>query len=231
MKCQSCGCDVPPAFVHAIKQNICAGCGGSIMDESSVELMSGLATAMEKMEYDPQGIAGWLLSNYRLEKVGDGEPTGFHKIRTISSKGVVEDYSTDKVKKLESFFQRANAPMDVVGAKKEDLKKKYQKAQEENEIIEDEDDEGFSQEEEGDETSSFDNNDSGILTEEMVEQIQRKAGNKRVKTPLMPEEYADLNDADPQVRAYKQKQLDKIRQARENVTSGVRTNINGFSRG
>ena len=76
--------------------------------------------------------------------------------------------------------------------KKEDLKRKYQKARDENEIIEDEVDEGFSQEEEVDETSSINNDNNGILTEEMVEQIQRKASGKHAKTPLMPEEYADL---------------------------------------
>jgi hypothetical protein len=40
--------------------------------------MKELKEAMEKMPNDPQGLAGWLLSNYRMQKVGDGEPTGFY---------------------------------------------------------------------------------------------------------------------------------------------------------
>lgn len=49
------------------------------MQEESKTLMDELAIALEKMPNDPQGIAGWLLDNYRLEKVGTGEPTGFHR--------------------------------------------------------------------------------------------------------------------------------------------------------
>lgn len=44
------------------------------MDETAQELMTDLAEAMERMPSDPKGLAGWLLSNYRLRKIGSGEP-------------------------------------------------------------------------------------------------------------------------------------------------------------
>jgi hypothetical protein len=49
------------------------------MAEESKCLLDELTTAMSSMPNDPQGLAGWLLSNYRLQKVGSGEPTGFHR--------------------------------------------------------------------------------------------------------------------------------------------------------
>ncbi len=77
MKCKECNIDIPATFVSAIKNNICPSCGASMMDTNIVDLMTGLAEAMEKMDYSPFGIAGWLLSNYKMEKVGDCEITEF----------------------------------------------------------------------------------------------------------------------------------------------------------
>lgn len=80
MRCVSCGADIPPAFVHAIQANICAGCGGPIMDERQKELLDELSSAMQRMPNDPQGLAGWLLSNYRFQKIGSAEPVErFHR--------------------------------------------------------------------------------------------------------------------------------------------------------
>lgn len=79
MICISCGADIPPQFVFSIQSNVCSGCGGPIMDEDAKSLMADLADALARMPNDPQGLAGWLLTNYRLQKVGTGEPTGFHR--------------------------------------------------------------------------------------------------------------------------------------------------------
>jgi len=80
MKCISCSAEIPPAFIHSIQSNICAGCGGPIMNDESQQLMQDLADAMTRMPNDPQGLAGWLISNYSLFKIGDGSPTEhFHR--------------------------------------------------------------------------------------------------------------------------------------------------------
>lgn len=84
MKCMSCQADIPPAWVHAINSNICPGCGGEIMDQSSQELLGEIREAMNQMPNNPEGIAGWLLTHYSLKKVGTAEPTDFHQRKVAS---------------------------------------------------------------------------------------------------------------------------------------------------
>ena len=80
MRCISCNADIPPQWVHAINSNICPGCAGPIMTDSSKALMEELSSAMERMPNDPQGLAGWLLSNYQLQKIGEAQPVDrFHR--------------------------------------------------------------------------------------------------------------------------------------------------------
>lgn len=76
MKCMSCGAPISPAFKSAIQNNICPACGGEIMNEATLELLDELKDALEEMPNDPEGLAGWLLSNYEMRKIGTGEPVG-----------------------------------------------------------------------------------------------------------------------------------------------------------
>lgn len=75
IKCKNCNAEIPPAFVHAIQSGICAGCGSELFSSEDKELLAELTEAMEKMPNNPAGIAGWLLSNYRFQKIGDAVPT------------------------------------------------------------------------------------------------------------------------------------------------------------
>ena|ERR1700748_1914091 len=88
MLCNTCNADIPPSFVKALARNVCPSCDGPIMLEDTIELMAGLKSALEQMPNDPQGIAGWLLSNYRMQKVGTGEPTGFYGVKNGQQKGL-----------------------------------------------------------------------------------------------------------------------------------------------
>ncbi len=76
MKCMSCGAIIPPEFKAAIASNICAGCGGEIMNEATLELLDELKEALQEMPNDPEGIAGWLLSHYEMRKFGSAQPVG-----------------------------------------------------------------------------------------------------------------------------------------------------------
>ncbi len=97
MKCISCSADIPPAWVNAINTNICPGCGGEIMSSQTKELLSELREAMLKMPNDAEGLAGWLLSNYNLEKIGSAEPTNFHrKKQSKPKKQQDQDYDNDE---------------------------------------------------------------------------------------------------------------------------------------
>lgn len=80
MRCVSCGADVPPQWVGAIQRNVCPGCDGPIMSTEGQELMVELSSAIARMPNDPQGLAGWLLSNYKFRKIGEVEPVErFHR--------------------------------------------------------------------------------------------------------------------------------------------------------
>lgn len=104
MKCMNCEAEILPQYVKAIETNVCPGCGEQIYTDSTKELMEGLKHAMELMPNNPQGIAGWLLSNFHIEKIGTAEP-------------VSEFYGTKKQKvsyknkrsgtEINDFFERA----------------------------------------------------------------------------------------------------------------------------
>jgi len=81
MDCMNCTANIPPQWVSCIQENKCPSCGKQIMDESSKGLLDELREAMLRMPNDPEGLTGWLLSNYKLHKIGDAEPTEFHKPR------------------------------------------------------------------------------------------------------------------------------------------------------
>jgi len=125
MRCMNCGADIPPAFVTAIESNTCPGCGGDIMDDQSKELMSELATALEKMPNDPQGVAGWLLSNYQFRKMGDGEGVErFHRAgQGGQASGPEKDYSNLKQdNSFDEFMERSDG--GKLAAKGRELEKK-----------------------------------------------------------------------------------------------------------
>ncbi len=108
MNCSECNVDIPPAWKHSYESNHCPSCGGKIFDDRSVDLMKELKEAMEKMPNDPQGLAGWLLSNYRMEKVGDGEPTGFYGSKQqVTAKGADGQPLKVAPNRLQQFLKNA----------------------------------------------------------------------------------------------------------------------------
>lgn len=88
----NCKADVPPQFVAAIKNNSCPGCGEAIFNEETQTLLSELRDAMTKMPNDAEGLAGWLITNYQLTKIGDLQPTQqfYKKIEKDDSETLTE---------------------------------------------------------------------------------------------------------------------------------------------
>lgn len=78
MQCMSCNTDIPASWVSCIQRNSCPACGKEIMNDKAKELLDEIREAINDMPNDPEGLAGWLLSNYKLIKVGDGEPVNFY---------------------------------------------------------------------------------------------------------------------------------------------------------
>lgn len=127
MRCMSCGANVPPEWVHCIQSNICPGCGNEIMNSPTQELLQELTAAMERMPNDPQGVAGWLLSNYRFQKMGSGEPVErFHRKGGGAPSGGGEiDESNLKVDPTYSEFIKRNEASDLVARGEQLAKMKH----------------------------------------------------------------------------------------------------------
>lgn len=68
MECISCEADINPKFKHAIEQNVCPFCGGSIMEELLKSLLISLQETMAKMQEYSEQLDDWLLSNYNYIK-------------------------------------------------------------------------------------------------------------------------------------------------------------------
>jgi hypothetical protein len=79
------------------------------MNEATKELLKELSDALARMPNDPQGVAGWLMSNYRFQKMGEGKPVEkFH--RKGGAGGVEYDESTLKIAPgYNEFVQRNDA--------------------------------------------------------------------------------------------------------------------------
>lgn len=80
--CITCNADIPASWVAALNSGICPGCGGPIYSEEHQNLLEELKAAIQEMEKaDIESIVGWLLSNYRMTKIGDAKPTEFHRAK------------------------------------------------------------------------------------------------------------------------------------------------------
>lgn len=119
MKCLSCNVEIPPAWVACIQNNICPACGGNIMDTEAQEFLRELTDILAQLPNDPEGIAGWLLSNYQMKKVGDGEPTGF--LGRKSKLGSGNDPGSMKMHH-KKFFDNANIDIKTLNKNSERYK-------------------------------------------------------------------------------------------------------------
>ncbi len=81
MKCKNCSADVPPQWVHCINTNTCPSCGHELMTTDDLSVLAEVRDAMSQMPNNPEGVASWLISHYKLVRTGSGtpEPTVFHQ--------------------------------------------------------------------------------------------------------------------------------------------------------
>ncbi len=109
ISCQSCQIEIDPKYVAALRQNVCPGCNESIMSDESKVLMDELREVMAKMPNDPDGLAGWLLSNYYLEKIDPDkniEPAEFHYPRKKRRKPVRQSDSDDEPQTASNYYRQ-----------------------------------------------------------------------------------------------------------------------------
>lgn len=144
MICKHCKAEIPPSYVHALKTNMCPGCGEPIMDEDTYSFLNELKETMLKMPNDPEGVAGWLISNYQMIKIGSGEPTEFYRKTTNTNKMKIKSETDDSIDPnsialKNKYFKNAEINEDKINRAKKLLK---QEIEDESDIsVEDEDDE------------------------------------------------------------------------------------------
>jgi hypothetical protein len=115
MRCMNCGVEIPPVWVKCLELNRCPACDGEIMNKASQDLLQELADAMTRMPNDPQGVAGWLLSNYRFQKMGSAEPVEkFHRKGGERRSSEDFDESNMKVDPTYNEFIKRNNAADLV---------------------------------------------------------------------------------------------------------------------
>lgn len=106
MRCKNCSGIIPPEWVHCITKNECPGCGSELMNDSDKQLLTELSEAMTAMPNNPQGLAGWLLSNYELHKIGEARPVEkFHNKRKSRP---TEDDSVEGMVTGNDFLKNSN---------------------------------------------------------------------------------------------------------------------------
>lgn len=74
LKCGSCGVPIPPEWKNVILRNQCVNCDQPIMNDETKQILDELKEAMSKMPFDFEGLSGWLVSNYKLTKIGSAAP-------------------------------------------------------------------------------------------------------------------------------------------------------------
>jgi len=73
--CQTCGITIPNEWKSIILSNLCPVTQDHpIMSEKSKEILDELKEAINQMPSDPDGLSGWIMSNYQLTKIGDVAP-------------------------------------------------------------------------------------------------------------------------------------------------------------
>lgn len=138
MRCVSCGIDVPPQFLKAIESNCCPSCGLEIMTTESKSLLTELADAISKMPNDPQGLAGWIMTNYRIKKIGEAEPTEkFYRPGQSGKKSgnKNQEESTQGSKDYNGFLERTGMASKV----RETMSRKDQLAKMASSILDEDD--------------------------------------------------------------------------------------------
>lgn len=107
MKCKNCSAEIPPQWAHAINTNICPSCGDEIMSRDELGVLAEVRDAVSQMNANPEGLAGWLLSHYRLIKIGDAEPTQFFSTTKENAPASPQARNEEKNNLLKQFLNRA----------------------------------------------------------------------------------------------------------------------------
>lgn len=104
MKCTSCLVEIPPTFLAAIRSGVCPSCNGQIMPPESKQIYDDIRLKMSQMPNDPDGLAGWLLSNYYLDKIDPEKEVEAAKFYYPKQKTPKSKSQSKKLNKMQKFY-------------------------------------------------------------------------------------------------------------------------------
>lgn len=236
MNCVTCNTEIPSAFVHCISSNTCAACGGPIMSDEHQTLLTELKEAMSKMEHNPEGLAGWLLSNYRLTKIGSGEPTEFYGKKRANQQAhnnvkIYQDNTSD-------FIKRAGVDPSLLDASKSRKNKFQLLASAINEGNLDDlygdnesEDNGYEEDMQDIPMPSMQRREPGFIDTEAMMLAGNGQPLSSSETALLMQQISMSNTAENSTAIVKNERLKRL-QKQENIVNGVNmgVNKNGFRR-
>ncbi|MFZ4795878.1 MAG: hypothetical protein ACOYMA_00195 [Bacteroidia bacterium] len=221
MNCQECGAHIPPEFKSCLVTNTCPACNGKIMSGDLKELINSLAEVMEQMPNNPQGIACWLVSSYKMDKINNYDPPKQHvskKVANINTNGT----NSDKQKAAEAFLARAGVNIEDIPEYASKKKRVAPAVVKNDDYMDDEDymdkvpfDEGFEDIDEVDKMMLSGNGD--YISEDEKDQIAEMVQNSKFGS-----------EKNPTILAL----MDAQKQRREDINNGVSaTDARGKSAG
>lgn len=116
MKCQTCNAVIPPEWKSAISSNLCPACGDKIYNTDVAELICGLADALSKMPNDAVAIAGWMVSNYEIRKIGDAKPVEEFYGKKVKNEQSTNDLTKNKFLKNTTVFKDIKKTNEKIAA-------------------------------------------------------------------------------------------------------------------
>ena len=213
MKCCSCSIDIPSQWKKCFEDNVCPNCGGAILNDAVTELISEISEALSAMPNDPKGLAGWLVSNYEMKKIGSEKPV----VEFYDGKKKEPDTNSQKLKintnnPITKFYKNA-------GLKDPS---EYRKIKEQIDNVNDIEEEESSLDVEED----FDLDTSDPSVQKILNVMNEAKQNKPKRSSRQNNNYDDGSGLHP---ALQQDRLERLKKQAD-IQSGVITKEGSFTR-
>ena len=121
MNCSNCFVNIPSEWSAVIAKNLCPACDQPIFNDFAVELMTELKEALEQMPTDNvQGLVSWLISNYKMTKIGDAKPVTEFLDGSKKSKQLPQNEQNLKIANnpLQEFIKRTGLDPNIANKHK-----------------------------------------------------------------------------------------------------------------
>lgn len=196
--CESCAAPIPPGFHKAIAKNVCPACENPIISPERKALLDELTEVIGQMASDPGGLASWLLANFHIRKIeeGDLQPTEFYGKKSKKKRKSILDDEEPTVA-VPGMKINSNNPLDRIVSKYQSTSKNYANIVEQinsGDEVELDSEEEF--EENNEDYEEDDDFQSGKQNKSMIRAAIKNAGRNMITLPI--ESNANLNNLNSQ---------------------------------